>query len=278
MISVCWAGANLENLIKAIKFLELASRYMLAITNLAICVNLALIVMAHRTLSRVNNLSSALVIYLSVGLSIGTAAASVPFWDSVILTATYFFPINKSEGAAVWMTISGFFLEFIVGTCMFAIVAWLLLFRTKEVMECWRLHARIRYYFCLTAIGIAVNLALGISGTIYVVDGREKPFLMVIAWTARHVHIALDTIVLYGVLGAPARQMDERGGSPPSSDRIVSGTGSRNSSNPASSNGGFRSISGLTKRDSKPRVPNTRRVQGHPKEASTPSRRLYQID
>lgn len=78
------------------------------------------------------------------------------------------------QGAAVWMSVSGFFLEFIVGTFMFIIVVWLLLFRTKEVKECWRIHARIRYYFGLTAIGTAVNLALGICGTIYVVGGRDK--------------------------------------------------------------------------------------------------------
>ncbi|CAN0277948.1 unnamed protein product [Ectocarpus sp. 6 AP-2014] len=134
-------------------------------------------------------------------------------------------------------------------------------------MECWRIHPRIRYYFGLTIIGTAVNLAVGISGTIYVVGGREKPFLFVLSWTARHVHIALDTIVLYGVLGAPARQMDENGGSS-SSDRLVSGTGSRNSSNPGSSNGGHRRINGLTKRNSKPRVPNTRRVKDRPRETS----------
>ncbi|CAN0304949.1 unnamed protein product [Ectocarpus sp. 6 AP-2014] len=80
-------------------------------------------------------------------------------------------------------------------------------------MECWRIHPRIRYYFGLTIIGTAVNLAVGISGTVYVVGGSEKPFLFVLSWTARHVHIALDTIVLYGILGAPARQMDENGGS-----------------------------------------------------------------
>jgi len=61
-----------------------------------------------------------------------------------------------------------FFIEFIVGICMFVIVSWLLLFRMKEVKECWKLHARIRYYFGLTLIGTAVNLALGICGTLYV--------------------------------------------------------------------------------------------------------------
>lgn len=45
MISVCWTGANLLKLIKTFKFLELVSVNMLAMTNLAICMNLALVVM-----------------------------------------------------------------------------------------------------------------------------------------------------------------------------------------------------------------------------------------
>lgn len=32
-------------------------------------------------------------------------------------------------------------------------------------------------------------------------------------WTFRHIHIALDTIVLYAVLGAPEKQFDEHPGS-----------------------------------------------------------------
>ena len=51
---------------------------------------------------------------------------------------------------------------------MFTIVAWLLLFRLPEIKECWGLHSRIRYYFGLTLVGTAVNLALGICGTIQV--------------------------------------------------------------------------------------------------------------
>lgn len=45
MVSVCWANSNAEGFIKAVKFVELSASNMLAITNLGICVNLALIVM-----------------------------------------------------------------------------------------------------------------------------------------------------------------------------------------------------------------------------------------
>lgn len=40
----CWLGAELLNLIKTIKFLELAGSNLVAVTNLVICANLALIV------------------------------------------------------------------------------------------------------------------------------------------------------------------------------------------------------------------------------------------
>ncbi|CAM9834239.1 unnamed protein product [Ectocarpus fasciculatus] len=174
MISVCWAGGNLLNLIKFLKFLELASANMLAITNLAICVNLALVVMSHRTLSRVSSLSSPPVIWLSLVLSIGGSAAAVPSWNTVILTGTYFSPYSEDERDLVWITISRFFFEFIVGICMIGIVAWLLLFRMKEIKECWKVHARIRYYFGLTLIATGVNLVLGIFGTVYIVGGRQS--------------------------------------------------------------------------------------------------------
>lgn len=47
MVTVCWTGSNVEGFVKTIKFLELAASNMLAITNLAICVNLALIIMVR---------------------------------------------------------------------------------------------------------------------------------------------------------------------------------------------------------------------------------------
>lgn len=73
-----------------------------------------------------------------------------------------------------WMFVAGFFLEFFVGICVLMIVVWLLLFRMTEVKECWTIHARIRYYFGLTLIGIVVNLAVGVCGTIYIVGSRHQ--------------------------------------------------------------------------------------------------------
>lgn len=45
MVSVCFASGNLVQLVKTFTFIELSSANMQAITNLAICVNLALIIM-----------------------------------------------------------------------------------------------------------------------------------------------------------------------------------------------------------------------------------------
>lgn len=45
MITLCWVQRNLTGLIKTIKYVELAAGNMLAITNLAICVNLSFIVL-----------------------------------------------------------------------------------------------------------------------------------------------------------------------------------------------------------------------------------------
>ena len=56
---------------------------------------------------------------------------------------------------------------------MLLIVSTLLVFRLKEIKECWKIHGRIRFYFGLTLVGTAVNLALGICGTIYVLNDRK---------------------------------------------------------------------------------------------------------
>ncbi|CBN78245.1 hypothetical protein Esi_0005_0057 [Ectocarpus siliculosus] len=64
MVSSCYAASNLLGLIKFIKFLELAAANMLAITNLGICINLALIVSEKYDLA----ILSIYVIELFVGI------------------------------------------------------------------------------------------------------------------------------------------------------------------------------------------------------------------
>lgn len=73
-----------------------------------------------------------------------------------------------------WMIISLFLVSFIVGIFMFTAMAWLMLFRMEDLKECWELHVGIlRYYVGLTVIGAAVNLTLGICGTLYVLANPE---------------------------------------------------------------------------------------------------------
>ena len=71
-----------------------------------------------------------------------------------------------------FINVSYFWIEFFVGVCMFCIVSWLLVFRMKEVKECWQLHRRIRYYFGLTLVGTAVNLGVGACGLVNVLSPR----------------------------------------------------------------------------------------------------------
>ncbi|CAN0058933.1 unnamed protein product [Ectocarpus sp. 6 AP-2014] len=216
MVTVCWAGKNLEDLIKTVKFVELASSHMLALTHLAICVNLALIVSSHRTLKRVQSVSSPGLLTLMLAVSMGMTAATVPLWETVIVVGTSFWIVNSDQGKYDVVVVSIFFLEFIVGLCMFVIVAWLLLFRLKEVKECWRIHTRIRYYLCLTVLGTGISLSIGICSTVFVLGGLKQTRLAIWAWVFRYIHIALDTFVLYGVLRE--KDLDERVGNARPSD------------------------------------------------------------
>lgn len=99
------------------------------------------------------------------------------FLQIVVLAAFRFVMIvcligRSSQTVNDWVNISMFLLEFIVGICMLVIVGWLALFRMKEIDECWKIHARIRYYFGLTLIGTVVNLTLGTVGMDFVFHNR----------------------------------------------------------------------------------------------------------
>lgn len=76
--------------------------------------------------------------------------------------------IEPTQTKADWIDVSFFFVGFVAGVFMLAISAWLVLFCMKELRDCWKVHSRIRYYFILTLIGAVVNLAVGISGMVYV--------------------------------------------------------------------------------------------------------------
>ncbi|CAN0343088.1 unnamed protein product, partial [Ectocarpus sp. 12 AP-2014] len=67
-------------------------------------------------------------------------------------------PHTTPQGSYDALVVSIFFFGFMVGICTFVIVAWLLLFRMKEVRECWRIVARIPYCICLTLLGTAVDV------------------------------------------------------------------------------------------------------------------------
>ncbi|CAN0110488.1 unnamed protein product [Ectocarpus fasciculatus] len=208
MVSVCWAGSGAINSIKAVKFITFASSHMLALTNLVICVNLALIVLSQGTVTRVQSISSPRLLMVLLGISVCMTAATVPLWETVSVLGTRFWITNSDEAAQHAFVISTFFVESVVGVSMLVIVAWLLLLRTEQVKGCWNTHSRVRYYFCLTLLGTAVNFSLGICSVIFLTTDVSDTILAAYAYGARFVHVALDTFVLYGVLRE--KDLDER--------------------------------------------------------------------
>ncbi|CAN0129325.1 unnamed protein product [Ectocarpus sp. 4 AP-2014] len=218
MVSSCFAGSKLLGLIKFIKFLELAAANMLAATNLGICINLALIVSSHRTMTRVKTVSSPGLLFLLLLVSVALSAATVPLWETALVLGTGFWFTNPDPEKYDWAVISIYVIELFVGICMFGIVSWLLTFRMKEIKECWEAHIRIRYYLCLTLLGTAVNLGLGICGVVFVIGDQQESLLQIWSWLFRYIHIAVDTFVLYGVLQEGS--IDERGGDNRSSQNI----------------------------------------------------------
>lgn len=71
----------------------------------------------------------------------------------------------------------------------------------------------------LTVIAIIVDLAIGFGGVAYNMVGDIKTLLIAVTWTMRHVHIALDTLVLYSALGVTTKiEMDSTRSTPPSDE------------------------------------------------------------
>lgn len=208
MVLLCWSKTELLILIKSLKFLEVVGGNMLAVTNVAICVNLALIVSSHRTMSRVKSNSSPLLMLSLLAISVAATVAVVPFWDTVAMSGTLFWPSSADTGSSEdWVWISVFFLELIAGVLMTAIVALLVIFRLPELKQVLSVHRRIKFYFGLTMIAIFVDLAIGVGGVLYLVGGKD-PMYIAVTWTMRHIHIALDTLVLYSALGEARFDME----------------------------------------------------------------------
>lgn len=93
-------------------------------------------------------------------------------FSSVVRDRACSFFFFREQADYDFIQVSYFSVELVVGICMFAIVAWLLLFRLNEITECWKLHRRIRYYFGLTLVGTAVNLSVGIIGLVNVLSTK----------------------------------------------------------------------------------------------------------
>eukprot|EP00904_Undaria_pinnatifida_P005762 jgi/Undpi1/2315/HiC_scaffold_13.g05698.m1 len=202
MVLNCWVGDGVLAVVKALKFLELVGSNLVAVTNLAICSNLAFIVHSHRTMSRIKNGSSFRMGFFFLAVSVGFAATSMPFWDVWLLAGTTFHPRGLRGARDRWASISFFVLEAAAAFVMTVIVLLLLMFRRSELREVWRLHRRIKLHVALTTIALLVDIQITVAGVLIVVNGG--PFwLIIVAWILRYVHIALDTLVLYSAHETP---------------------------------------------------------------------------
>lgn len=83
--------------------------------------------------------------------------------------------------------------------------------------QVWKHHRRIKYYFGLTVVAIVVDLAIGVGGILYLLTD-EQARIIATTWTMRHVHIALDTLVLYSALGASRFELESSQGDGMSSE------------------------------------------------------------
>eukprot|EP00904_Undaria_pinnatifida_P005765 jgi/Undpi1/2318/HiC_scaffold_13.g05701.m1 len=207
MVLNCWVGEELLSVIKALKFLELAGSNLVAVTNLAICTNLAVIVHSHRTMSRVKSASSFRMVFCFLAISVGFAASALPFWDMWAVTGTSFQPTAQTLARNRWISISYFILEAVAGLMMSIIVVLLLLFRRLELREAWGLHGRIKFHVALTTIALMVNVAITVAGFL-VIDDHTRFWLIILSWVLRYVHIALDTLVLYSALETPVIHLE----------------------------------------------------------------------
>ncbi|CAM9325465.1 unnamed protein product [Pylaiella littoralis] len=205
LVSLCWAKSSVLRLIQAMKFVELVGGNMVAITNLAICVNLALIVSSHRTMSRVKSVNSPRLILGFLTIAVAAALAGAFYWETVTISGTLFWSVNMDQDKHDWVLSSVFFMELFMGGVMLVIGLLLVTFRWPELCQVWQLHRRIKYYIALSATATVVDLAIGIGGVVYVVHSQYMPTLIVATWTMRHIHIALDTLVLYSALGVTTK-------------------------------------------------------------------------
>lgn len=104
-----------------------------------------------------------------------------------------------------WLFVSTFAFELFVAVVMLVIVIVLLLRRSPELRQCWKVHRRVRSYICLSGIAIVADFAMGVAGILWLVYDDE-PGIGPSARCLRQLHIALDTLVLYGTLGVASKR------------------------------------------------------------------------
>lgn len=104
------------------------------------------------------------------------------------------------QGGQKLVTFSFFMLDLVAGVVMTVMAGLIVLFRRPELCQAWHLHSRIRCYFILTVIAIVVDVAISVGGILFLFV-RVSILTVSVTWIVRYLHIAMDTLVLYGVLG-----------------------------------------------------------------------------
>ncbi|CBJ31674.1 hypothetical protein Esi_0273_0022 [Ectocarpus siliculosus] len=148
MVINCWSSKTRAGpVIYVLKFVELTSINLWAISSMAISLLIASIVQAFSKMRRVPRvIGSSRVIWSCVFVAMGLTLLSAPFWNDVLVTGSYFWITNRNDpNLARWISLSFVTTQGIAG----ALMALTLVFvatgkRRKSLLVCIRTSKRMK--------------------------------------------------------------------------------------------------------------------------------------
>ncbi|CAM9911634.1 unnamed protein product [Ectocarpus sp. 12 AP-2014] len=229
MVINCWSSKTSAGpVIYLLKFVELTSINLWAISSVAIALLIASIVQAFSKMRRVPRvIGSSRVIWSCVVVAMGLTLLSAPFWNDVLVTGSYFWITNSNDPRlSRWISLSFVTTQGIAG----ALMALTLVFvatgkRRKSLLVCIRTSKRMKFYSILTAFGTCVYLY---NGFVLLFDelsrlGSAKKELTMVGWCSKYLHVVADTLVLYYAF--QIKDPQETDGVPPASVADTRGGG-----------------------------------------------------
>ncbi|CAM9979440.1 unnamed protein product, partial [Ectocarpus fasciculatus] len=203
MVINCWSSkARAGPVIYLLKFIELTSINLWAISSMAIALLIASIVQAFSKMRRVPRvIGSSRVIWSCIIVAVGLALLSASFWKDIYVTGSYFWVTNtKDPRLSRWISLSFVTTQGFAGVLM----ALALLFvvtgeRRKSLLVCIRTSKRMKLYSILSAFGTCVYLY---NGFVLLFDelsrlGSAKKELTMVGWCSKYLHVVAETLVLY---------------------------------------------------------------------------------